>query len=521
MPNPLKNVGIASLVAISGFLNLSYELLWVRAYSFSIKGAGPAFALLLGTYLIGLAFGSLAVTKITESHGTSDDRSLRAVAMFIGIGNVVGYLALPAMAWIAVTLDGPDLTWMLLPTLFASTFLGTHFPLLTHYGVKADADAGFNVAWLYISNIIGSCIGSLVTGFYLMDSFGLADNAIGLSVVAMFIALGVYLSGRPSKSQMAAGIVATLIAVGGMLAGHDALFDRFYDKLLFFSHWESEPHITTNIENRSGVISITEDGRIFGGGVYDGDFSVDLVNDKNGIIRPFALSAFHPAPKRVLVGGLGSGSWARVIAEHPQVEEVIVVEINDGYQEAIKGTVGESILTHPKVTHVNDDLRRYLRLHGRKFDALVFNMTFNWRAMASVVLSVEFFEIVQQHLHDDGVIIVNATGNPRVFRAALAVFGEVNRVANAVVATPTKFDFDPLRLKRTLLSYQVEGKPVLDLSNSADRTKLERILKMFEVTRVQDTLDNFDWQNHETLMVQTEGIEPITDDNTGDEFRGF
>ena len=81
-----------------------------------------------------------------------------------------------------------------------------------------------------------------------------------------------------------------------------------------------------------GVIATTQ-GVVFGGGIYDGRFNVDLVNDTNYIQRPFSLKLFlpDPNPREVLMIGLSSGSWAQVIANHPQVEHLTVVEINPGY----------------------------------------------------------------------------------------------------------------------------------------------------------------------------------------------
>ena len=44
-----------ALACLAGFVALSYEILWYRAYSFVSGGAAPAFALLLAMYLFGIA----------------------------------------------------------------------------------------------------------------------------------------------------------------------------------------------------------------------------------------------------------------------------------------------------------------------------------------------------------------------------------------------------------------------------------------------------------------------------------
>ena len=85
------------------------------------------------------------------------------------------------------------------------------------------------------------------------------------------------------------------------------------------------------MENRSGIVTVDTDGTVFGNGMYDGKFNTDLKTDRNGIVRPYALSLFHAEPRDVLMIGLSSGSWAQVIASNPAVASLTVIEINPGY----------------------------------------------------------------------------------------------------------------------------------------------------------------------------------------------
>ena len=69
------------LAGIIGFIALAYEIIWYRLYSFTTGGTAPCFAQLLGFYLIGIAYGSLAVrdlcrTKTPGQHpGNAPSRS--------------------------------------------------------------------------------------------------------------------------------------------------------------------------------------------------------------------------------------------------------------------------------------------------------------------------------------------------------------------------------------------------------------------------------------------------------------
>jgi spermidine synthase len=83
----------------------------------------------------------------------------------------------------------------------------------------------------------------------------------------------------------------------------------------------------------------------------------------------------------------------------------------------------ESILRNPKISIVTDDGRRWLRHNPeKKFDAVVSNTTWNFRANATNLLSVEFLELVRPHLNPGGSFFYNTTDSPRVQRTACSVF---------------------------------------------------------------------------------------------------
>jgi len=92
--------------------------------------------------------------------------------------------------------------------------------------------------------------------------------------------------------------------------------------------------------------------------------------------------------------GLASGSWAQVIANDSEVESLTIVEINPGYLPLVaQRPAVRKLLQNPKVAIVIDDGRRWLLHHPeRKFDLVVSNTTWNWRANASNLLSIEFLE---------------------------------------------------------------------------------------------------------------------------------
>ncbi len=295
-----------------------------------------------------------------------------------------------------------------------------------------------------------------------------------------------------------------------------------YERLLFKETFHGGMKFTDLVENRSGVIAVDARGTVYGGGVYDGHFNIDPMNDTNGIFRAYAIPGLHPNPKNVLIIGLSSGSWAQILANDQQVEDVTIVEINPGYLQLIRNRPAiVSLLTNPKVHIVIDDGRRWLVAHpDRKFDFILMNTSFNWRANASNLLSMNFLQMIRQHLNPGGVEYYNTTGSGQVQLTGATVFPYALRIANFLAVSDSPIVFDSAGIRSKLEAYRIDGRPVFDLSRPADRAKLEQIASMSE-SKSSDPNQERDavLEDRASLLGGLKGLRLITDDNMGTEWQ--
>jgi hypothetical protein len=259
---------------------------------------------------------------------------------------------------------------------------------------------------------------------------------------------------------------------------------------------------------------------VYGGGIYDGRFNVSLVNDSNGIERPFALSYFDPNPKEVLMIGLSSGSWAQVIANHPQVEHLAIVEINPGYVPLIGQTPEvASLLRNPKVNIDIDDGRRWLiRNPERKFDTIVMNTSFNWRSNMSNLLSIEFLQLIRRHLNPGGVLFYNTTDSREVMLTGVKVFSFGMRLANFMVVSDAPLQLDAARWLEVLQHYTIDGKPVFDLSQEQHRRRLREVMALTATMDRDPSPGFFSLESADHIRTRAAGTRLITDDNMGTEW---
>src|SRR5271165_3389170 len=268
------------LAGATGFAALGYEIIWYRVYSFVTGGSAPCFAELLGFYLAGIAYGSLSVRDACRKRLEHDLRgTLRGAAMVVLCGAVAAFLVAPLVAR-SVTVVRYELTFVFV--FIAAALMGSAFPLISHAFIDPGGDTGSRISLLYLSNILGSTLGSFLIGFVISDFWSTRVVSvlllgIGLAVAAVLAAL----SGTGLRRGMLAGAAACVVLV--LMSG--PLFSGLYERLLAKSSYVKGTRFADVVENRNGVITVNDDGAVFGGGAYDGRFNTDLVHDSNLLFR--------------------------------------------------------------------------------------------------------------------------------------------------------------------------------------------------------------------------------------------
>lgn len=502
-----------TVATLSGFIALSYEILWIRIYGFATEGEPQSFGVLLSAYLTGLALGSLFARAYCRRTGAAARFDpLFFVGLFFLIANLAAFLVVPLTAQLTSAFElNPEGTLPLFA--LAAAGLGTGFPLLSHYAIPPDRDAGARLSYLYVGNILGSTVGSLATGLWLLDVLPLRELTLGL--VLLGGALGSLLMATATaapRMRLTIGAGYAVLAVA-VIWSSPTVNHALYEKLLYQDDYYQGRQFAHTVENRSGVVTVSQSGTVHGNGSYDGQMNIDPRPDEdtNRVIRAYTVPAFHPAPRDILMIGLGSGSWLQVLSNLDEADSITVVEINPGYVDIMRRTpLVAPAVDHPKVDIIIDDGRRFLNRTDRMFDMVIQNTTVYWRAHASNLLSREYLELTGTHLKPGGVIYLNSTQSAAAQKTVSTVFPYALRFQNMMIA-----GFDPIvrdvdRWRAKLETWTVAGRPVLD--PTADATAIDEVLGQ-QIWRGGPT-----WEDREQILARTATEPVITDDNMATEW---
>jgi spermidine synthase len=176
---------------ISGFTSLAYEIIWTRQLILFLETSIYAFSGMLIVFLAGIGFGSIFMRNEV-------DRFIRPLVIFGILELLIGFLSIINL-YLFPLFASPSMKMMLgesviliatVIIVFPLTFLfGMIFPTASVCYAKDVSGTGASVGWLYSANTIGSILGALLAGFWLIPHWGSTDAVILLALLNVGLGL--------------------------------------------------------------------------------------------------------------------------------------------------------------------------------------------------------------------------------------------------------------------------------------------------------------------------------------------
>jgi spermidine synthase len=283
------------------------------------------------------------------------------------------------------------------PSLF---FLGCVSPFLVRLVAVELRSLGRTVGGLYALSTIGSFVGTVVTGFFLIGVLGVSRIFLLAGMVLLTLGAGYFVAFRRQW------LVAVLLPIAFLLAPKDVLPDKvladgtrasviekrdsFYGNLRVVDYRFAEKHTR----------ELAIDGLIQGGG----DVATGLSVYEFTYPLQFLPRALHPAGRSSLVIGLGAGFVPRWYAAQGIATEVVDIDPE-------VANLARKHFNFPAAIPVHiEDARHFLTRITTRYDYIVLDV-FNGDTTPGHLLSVEAMQLIEQRLNPQGVLAINLIGS--------------------------------------------------------------------------------------------------------------
>jgi predicted membrane-bound spermidine synthase len=212
-PNLPRRALFFLIFTVSGFSGLIYESIWTHYLKLFLGHAAYAQTLVLTIFMAGLALGSWIASRFSTRwknlllgyaivEGIIGFFGLIFHGTFIAATNLAYETILPGLGSDA---SAATAIWMIsgLLILPQSILLGMTFPLMSAAMIRQDPDhPGESISMLYFTNSLGAGAGVLVSGFFLIERFGLPGTVWTAGGLNLLVALAVVLLIRKFKPPL-------------------------------------------------------------------------------------------------------------------------------------------------------------------------------------------------------------------------------------------------------------------------------------------------------------------------------
>ena len=422
---------VYTAIALSGLTALGAEVVWTRLLSLLLGATVYTFSIILAVFLGGLWAGGTAGSFLS-TRTRSPRVALAACEILLAL----------AIAWTAFTIARVLPYWPVDPWLsvspwfnfdldvtrclraiFPATLLwGASFPLAMASVAREGEDPALVSGEVYAANTAGAIVGALVFTLLLIPAIGTKGSQQALiwiaalsAIVAMTAATIEHPEGMRGMARASAAAAATVLLAWGLT---DTASDIPWQAIAYgrrvapvlreaesAGQKPTAPLFVGEGMNTSVVITQVDDQRFFyvSGKSEASSAPLDMRLQRMMGHIPALL---HTAPRAVLVVGFGAGVTAGALTRYPEVESIVVCELEKIIPPASDEYFGKEnyhVLSDPRTRVVYDDARHYILTTPRKFDLITTDPIHPWVKGTATLYSKQYYELVKKHLNPGGV----------------------------------------------------------------------------------------------------------------------
>lgn len=417
--------------ALVGATAMAYEIAWSRLLVTTLGSSTYAFTVMLATFLAGIAIGSrLFEIWVVRGHVFSF-KTFSTTQTLTGLAAIVFlflFQQLPTVLWALITATHKTFGGLVvaqsavcsLAMLPAAIVFGFNFPLVTLLfadSQKRRDSSSQAVGRACAANTVGAIVGAVAAGFWLVPQIGSFRLVVMTATVNLILAVLLLARQVPRQTFALAAnaALAVLVAVTGWFG---ALYDPATANFSVITDlWRYDPVLRLNEVVRMTDLLFSEDGL---------NASIAVVQSENSLVlrtngKADASTAdritqlmlghlgmvFHPAPRKVLIIGFGSGMTVSAVARYQQVQQIDCVEIEPAVLHAAPflKPLNRGVLSDPRLRIIVDDARNFLFTTTEKYDLIISEPSNPWIAGVASLFTAEFYRQAKEHLAPGGMLV--------------------------------------------------------------------------------------------------------------------
>lgn len=360
--------------------------------------------IIIGTIMIAMALGNIWGGRSADKSPNPDKLYMRMIiaAIWIAAIPLVGkYIILAISAALVLSINNNFLIWSaflscMIIFVFPLFLLGTVTPSLVKYTVDSLDHSGKTVGTLGAINTIGSIIGTFVPTFVTIPEVGTSITFLIFSGIILVLAMIYFISTRSKKVTCIISIILFLFC--SVLGSSDSF--AFWEKNLLYEgesvynylqvkEYDDSVTLSTNV--LFGVQSIMKKDGSLTGMYYD-----------YALAAPVRAGIETKKNPKILVLGMGTGTYAKQCKKYFPNASIEGVEID----QKITYLASKYFQLPNNIKVTTYDGRAYLNATNNKYDVIMVD-AYQDITIPFQMSSIEFFDMVKEHLAKDGIMVVN------------------------------------------------------------------------------------------------------------------
>jgi spermidine synthase/MFS family permease len=434
--SPAKTRLALAAIFLSGILAMGLEVVWARLLGLVLGSSTYSFAVMLFTFIGGIAIGALLVAKIMKKER---DAFLLFAICELGIFTSLVllmplYERLPyyfnVLASMLTRNEDTFRIYLSLKIIIAvmmmivpTICIGMTLPITSRICVQRIAVLGRGVGSVFSVNTMGNVLGTILAGLVLIPLMDLQQAMLVFIILSGVIGAGLYI--LAVNGNFLKRYAPLLLLPAPLLVMHLAMSSwdgtvfntghyRIYEKLgRSFSEYRSiarkDRRILFHEDGPDASVVVTE-------GTTDGQLTLK-VNGKTEagtgkdmttqLLLGHIPMLLHPDPRDVLLVGYGSGISAGAVLKH-SVQGFDIVEIS---REVIKGAhffdhINGKPLDDRRTRLIVADAKEVFNLQpGTRYYVIISQPSNPWMAGIANLYSIEFFRKATDHLKPGGILV--------------------------------------------------------------------------------------------------------------------